>query len=171
VASQTFSFETDMEGWTATHGTFVRKTGGGANGTNAHISSSEDLDNQCDVVQSPLFFLTDTSTLDRLRYDIEPQSGGQYWDRANISLVDAQSGDRVVLTPQATSGLPDGRQRDRGTSGRAGWASTPGFRTSGTTRRSTRRRIKAGVPGRVARGRSTTEPARPTRARVSTSTR
>ena len=132
VASQTFSFETDMEGWTATHGTFVRKTGGGANGTNAHISSSEDLDNQCDVVQSPLFFLTDTSTLEfRLRYDIEPQSGGQYWDRANISLVDAQSGDRAVLTPSGGRPyqMPDGSGNGTcGTSGQAGWdASTPGF--------------------------------------------
>jgi hypothetical protein len=132
VASQTFSFETDMEGWQATHGTFVRKTGGGANGTNAHISSSEDLDDQCDVVQSPLFFLTDTSTLElRLRYDIEPQSGGQYWDRANISLVDAQSGDRVVLTPSGGRPyqVPDGSGNGTcGTSGQAGWdASTPGF--------------------------------------------
>jgi len=132
VASQTWSFETDMEGWTATHGTFVRKTGGGANGTNAHISSSEDLDNQCDVVQSPLFFLTDTSTLEfRLRYDIEPQSSGQYWDRANVSLVDAQSGDRVVLTPSGGRPyqVPDGSANGTcSTAGQAGWdASTPGF--------------------------------------------
>ena len=132
VPSQTFSFETDMEGWTATHGTFVRKTGSGANGTNAHISSSEGLDNQCDIVQSPLFFLTDTSTLElRLRYDIEPQSGGQYWDRANISVVDAQSGDRVVITPSGGRPyqVPDGSANGTcGTGGQAGWdASTPGF--------------------------------------------
>ncbi len=132
VASQTFSFETDMEGWTATHGTFVRKTGGGANGTNAHISSSEDLDNQCDIVQSPLFFLSDTSTLElRLRYDIEPQSSGQYWDRANTSLVDAQSGDRVVITPSGGRPyqVPDGSANGTCfTAGQAGWdATTPGF--------------------------------------------
>jgi len=76
VASRTFSFEVDEEGWTTESGTFVRTTGSGANGTNAHMSSSSDLDDQCDVARSPSFVLSDTSTLTlRLRYDIEPQSG------------------------------------------------------------------------------------------------
>ena len=132
IASKTFSFEVDTEGWTTTSGTFVRTTGSGANGTNAHMSSSSGLANICDIVQSPLLNLTDTSTLTlRLRYDIEPQSGGEYWDRANISLVDALTGDRTVIVPSSGRlySVPDGEGNGTcGTNGQAGWnGSTPSF--------------------------------------------
>jgi hypothetical protein len=134
VATQTFSFETDAEGWTTTNGTFARQTGGGAVGTSAHMSSSENLNNQCDVVQSPLFYLTDTSTMKMwVRYDIEPPSGGQDFDRANVSLVDAITGERTVIVP--SGGRPysvaDGSANGScGTSGQAGWnGSTPAYPT------------------------------------------
>jgi S-layer homology domain len=132
VASQTWSFETDAEGWTTTFGTFVQQGGGGANGTSAHMSSSEDLDSHCDVVQSPIFTLTDTSTLSmRLRYDIEPQSGGEWFDRANISLVDAQTGARTVITPSSGRPYqvpPASANGTCGTANQAGWAgTTPGY--------------------------------------------
>ena len=132
VASRTFSFEVDEEGWTEESGTFVRTEGSGANGTNAHMSSSSGLDDQCDIVRSPSLILSDTSTLVlRLRYDIELQSGGQYWDRANISVVDAASGDRTVIVPSSGRpySVPNGAGNGVcGTSGQAGWnGSTPSF--------------------------------------------
>ena len=133
VASQTFSFESDADGWVTTSGTFVRTTGGGANGTSAHMSSSDSLDGQCDVVQSPPFVMSDTSSLQfRLRYDIEPQSGGQYWDRANIGLVNS-TGQRTVIVPSSGRpyGVPNGAGNGVcGTGGQAGWnGSTPSFPT------------------------------------------
>ena len=64
------------------------------------MSSSSGVDNACDVVQSPLIVLSDTSTLTmRLRYDIEPASGGQQWDRANISIYDVTTG-QIVEIPE-----------------------------------------------------------------------
>jgi hypothetical protein len=125
VASRTFSFETDAEGWTTTAGTFVQQGGGGALGTSAHMSSSENLDSHCDVVQSPVFYLTASSTLKLFtRYDIEPSSGGQAFDRANVSLVDALTGERTVIVP--STGRPysvaDGAANGTcGTTGQAGW--------------------------------------------------
>ncbi len=132
VASRTFSFEVDEEGWTEESGTFVRTTGSGANGTNAHMSSSSGLDDQCDIVRSPSLVLSDTSTLAlRLRYDIEPQSDGEYWDRANISLIDASSGDRTVIVPSSGRpySVPNGAGNGVcGTTGQAGWnGTTAGF--------------------------------------------
>jgi hypothetical protein len=132
VASHTFSFETDEEGWTVKSGTFVRQGGGGAVQTQFHMSSSEEQDNQCDVIQSPVFFLTDTSTLRMwIRYDIEPPSGGQQWDRANVSLVDVVTGERTVLVPSSgrAYSVPDGSGNGTcGTSGQAGWnEQTPAY--------------------------------------------
>ena len=52
-ASRTWSFESDLEGWVVTSGTFNRQPGG-AQGTGFHLSSSECLDEQCDIVRSPM---------------------------------------------------------------------------------------------------------------------
>jgi hypothetical protein len=132
VSSRTFSFEVDEEGWETVSGTFVRTTGSGANGTNAHMSSSSELDNQCDITRSPLFILTNTSTMTmRMRYDIELQSGGQYWDRANVSLYDPADGTRTVLVPSSGRpySVPNGAGNGVcGTTGQAGWnGTTPSF--------------------------------------------
>jgi hypothetical protein len=96
------------------------------------MTSSEGLDNHCDVVQSPLFYLTDTSTLKMwIRYDIEPPSGGEQWDRANVSLVDAITGQRTVIIPSSGRpySVPDGSANGTcGTSGQTGWnMSTPAY--------------------------------------------
>ncbi|MFY9551363.1 MAG: S-layer homology domain-containing protein, partial [Thermoanaerobaculia bacterium] len=132
VASRKYSFEADTEGWVTTSGTFVRKTGAGAGGTNAHMSSSEDLNNQCDVVQSPLFLLKNTSTLMMwVRYDIEPASAGQQWDRANVSLVDGVTGERTLISPssgQLYTVPPGSANGTCNTGGQAGWnGATTGF--------------------------------------------
>ena len=100
VTSQTFSFEADTEGWTTISGTFNRVTGAGGNGTSAHLSSSSNAHDRCDVTRSPLIVLSDTSTLSMyVRYDIEPVDGGVHFDRANVSLVDANTGTRTVVRP------------------------------------------------------------------------
>jgi hypothetical protein len=132
VASRTFSFEVDEEGWEEVSGTFVRTTGSGANGTNAHMSSSSGLDEQCDIVRSPLLILTDTSTMTlRTRYDIEPFSGGFYWDRANVGIFDTTAGGRTLIVPSSGRpySVPNGAANGVcGTTGQAGWnGTTPSF--------------------------------------------
>ena len=131
VASHTYSFETDLEGWDVVSGTFVRVTGAGGNGTNAHVSSSFHQDDACDAIRSPLLVLSDTSTLSIYdRYDIEPDSGGESWDRANVSIFDVSAGTRTVVSPDGGTvyTVADGRANGTClTSGQAGWnAVSPG---------------------------------------------
>ncbi len=131
-ASRTFSFEAGREGWTTTNGTFNRILGAGANDTIAHLSSSSDTDGVCDIVRSPLLLLTPTATLSMwVRYDIEPFDGADYWDRANVGIVNALNSERTVVTPDGGRlyDVPDGAANGACvTSGQGGWdGSTPGF--------------------------------------------
>jgi hypothetical protein len=124
VPTATYSFESGRDGWTTLSGTFNRILGSGGNGTIAHMSSSTLLAGACDVVASPLFALTDASTLSVwVRYDIEPKSDGDY-DRANISIVNGATLDRTVVVP--TSGrlytVADGSANGTcATTEQAGW--------------------------------------------------
>jgi len=87
LASKTWDFETDLEGWTVVEGTFNQTTsGGGANGSAGYVASSSLLDNQCDQIRSPALKLTASSTLTlENNYGIEANSG-QWWDRANVGI-------------------------------------------------------------------------------------
>ena len=179
VASRTFSFEVDEEGWTAESGTFVRTTGSGANGTNAHMSSSSGHDEQCDIARSPSIVLTDTSTMTlRIRYDIELQSGGQYWDRANISVRDASSGERTVIVPSSGRpySVPNGAGNGVcGTGGPGGMERRDAELPEPLVRRELQRRL-ASTPAASSRTssrsfRSTTAPTSSKSAKASTSIR
>lgn len=104
LASKTFNFDTDNEGWTTVRGTFVRDNaaGGGAASTTHYLRSSTLLDNQCDTVESPIIMLAPTSTLSlSTRYNIETASGGQWWDRANISGYLFDTGESPIFAPSA----------------------------------------------------------------------
>jgi len=128
VPSFTYSFETDLEGWQVVSGTFTRATGAGGNGTNAHVSSSFHKDNACDAIRSPLMMLSDTSTLSIYdRYDIEPNSSGQSWDRANVSVFDVAAGVRTVVDPDAGAVYTVANGAINGTcatTGQEGWNDT-----------------------------------------------
>ena len=131
VPTHTYSFETDLEGWQVVSGTFIRSTGAGGNGTNAHVSSSFHQDNACDAIRSPLIMLSSTSTLSIYdRFDIEPDSGGESWDRANVSVFDVNAGTRTVVDPNGGTvyTVADGRANGTcATSGQEGWnAVSPG---------------------------------------------
>ncbi len=96
-AEKTFSYETDLEDWQVIQGTFDRTGGGGGDGTAFSVDSSAFLDDQCDEIRSPVLSLSPTSTLSLWNnYDIEAQSGGTWWDRANVTLVEADGTRRVV---------------------------------------------------------------------------
>jgi len=102
AATKTYTFESGTEGWTVETGTFNRTGGGAANGTTFSERSSTLLDNQCDRVRSPLLQLSSSSTLSLWNnYTIEPQSGGTWYDRANVAL-ERLDGTRTLVAP--TSG-------------------------------------------------------------------
>ena len=128
-STRTFSFENDLEGWQLFQGTFDRSdAGGGAGGTAFHIASSNNLANQCDVIRSPMLYLTPGSTMSMsTSYDIEPSlliEGFPFWfDRANVGIVEVDSGRRTPVSPSGgrlyNAGGSDG---PCGTSDQPGWA-------------------------------------------------
>jgi hypothetical protein len=103
VGSQSFTFEGGTEGWQTTRGIFVRTNAapGGVGGAGTfYYQSSANADNQCDVVQSPLFALHPDSTLTlSTRFRTEVFSSGQWWDRANLGLLDPLTDTRTLVTP------------------------------------------------------------------------
>jgi len=100
-ASKTFTFEVDGEDWTVTTGSFDRTGGGGGDGTTFSRDSTAFVDQNCDTIRSPLLALESTSTLSLWNnYDIEPLSGGTWYDRANVGLVDTGN-NRTLVTPDS----------------------------------------------------------------------
>jgi len=93
-----WGFDADLEGWIVTSGTFVRQPGG-ANGSPFYLASSQCLDAQCDTIRSPLIRLQETSRLSLFqRYDTETPVPIPY-DRANVGVIDATTGDRTAVIP------------------------------------------------------------------------
>jgi hypothetical protein len=102
VASHTWDFESDLDGWELVQGTFNQTTsGGGANGSSGYVASSANLDNQCDQIRSPSLRLTSTSDLSvETDYDIENASSpNTWWDRANVAVLDG--GVRTSVDPDS----------------------------------------------------------------------
>ncbi len=128
VAQRTFGYETDLEGWRVVSGTYTRETPGAA-GTEFHLASSAFLAGQCDEIQSPEIRLTETSTLQLFsQFSIEPEST-DFFDRANVGLLDVASGNRTTVAPDGgrtyNAAGPNGVCV---TQGQPGWAGAgPGF--------------------------------------------
>jgi hypothetical protein len=127
LASKTWDFESDAEGWETVTGTFGRSnSGGGAESSSWYEQSSANLDNQCDQIQSPVMFLSATSTLSLwTNYDIEPyytQNPGRGWyDRANVGIE--AGGARALVTPDGGRVYnASGSNGTCGTAGQGGWA-------------------------------------------------
>lgn len=122
LASKSWDFETDLEGWTVVEGTFNQTTsGGGANGSSGYVASSALLDNQCDQIRSPSIQLTATSTLTlENNYEIESYSG-QWWDRANVGIM--LNDDRNAADPDGGRLYnASGAGASCATAGQNGWA-------------------------------------------------
>ncbi len=126
VATHTYSFDTDFEGWTITSGIYSRKAPG-ANGTAFHLSSSENVDNACDVIDSPTILLTGTSTLSIYdRYTTENPNPIPY-DRANVGIRDLAANTRTTIVPSGGRLYDLPQPTINGvcvTSGQGGWAGT-----------------------------------------------
>ena len=102
VATKTYDFETDLEGWEVIQGTFSRSNaGGGANSSSYYLRSSSLAAFQCDQVRSPGLKLTATTTMAvSTNFDIEPQFFlGDWFDRANIAVI--HNGVRSLVEPDS----------------------------------------------------------------------
>ncbi|MCP3911799.1 MAG: hypothetical protein GY713_12690, partial [Actinomycetia bacterium] len=98
-ATKTFSYETGYENWQVAEGVFDRTDSGGGDGTTWFLDSSEQGGFQCNRIISPVIGLAVDSTMELWNnWDIEPQSGGQWYDRANVGVIDT-AGERTLLTP------------------------------------------------------------------------
>jgi uncharacterized repeat protein (TIGR01451 family) len=134
LASKTFSFETDFEGWNLVDGTYTRETPG-ANGTLTGLYSSSAVNAECDRIQSPDVRLSATSTLSLSnQYQTEPpqEPGGPY-DRANVGLFVVGTGDRTTVVPSGGHLYDIPTPASGGTcvtAGQAGWAGTSPFLSS-----------------------------------------
>jgi hypothetical protein len=126
VASKTWDFETDLEGWSVIQGTFNQTSaGGGANGSSGYVASSANLDNQCDQIRSPLLQLTASSTLTLANnYEIEANSG-QWWDIANVAVF--EDSNRSSVNPDGGRTYnASGEGASCVTAGQNGWAAVNG---------------------------------------------
>ncbi|MEO8277454.1 MAG: hypothetical protein ABI639_14665 [Thermoanaerobaculia bacterium] len=123
-ASKTWSFLPGADGWNVVAGTFnLTNAAPVSPDGNQHWQSSQNLDNQCDAVSSPVVRLSATSTMTlSTSYRIEPLSDAWY-DRANIGLVNAGTGVRTVLTPDSGRGYQaSGVNGTCGLANQVGWA-------------------------------------------------
>lgn len=103
-----FDFEDGLQGWTVADGVYDRTDAapGGAPAsapagppTAWYLASSRTVDYSCDLARSPAIRLLPTSTLSLFnQFAIEPTSDAVF-DRANVALVDAATGERRVVSP------------------------------------------------------------------------
>jgi hypothetical protein len=108
VATRTYSFDTDFEGWTITSGIYSRKAPG-ANGTAFHLSSSENVDNACDVIDSPSISW-DPRRLDHDRHHEEPQPDSGLRPGIRPSAPNTRT---TIIRPAAGSVRPATAHRQR----------------------------------------------------------
>jgi hypothetical protein len=91
-----YPFDTDVSGWGTISGVVSRVAGGAPGSTGGSLHFRTGLNNDCNGVQSPLMKPTATSTMSMF-VDYILESGN--FDRANIRVVDATTGQKTLLTP------------------------------------------------------------------------
>jgi len=96
-----FEPETGLEGWTVTGGTWQLSTERyNPGGSTASVHSSANTNLQCDYFLSPELEATNTTQLIIPNwYDIEPQSGSTWYDRANVWIV--QGANKTLVNPSS----------------------------------------------------------------------
>ena len=120
-------FETSLDGWTVEQGTWALSTNQVNPGDSTHSAHSSDtLDKNCDIMISPELEVSDTTELHTPNwYDIEPQSSGYWYDRANVWVV--QGTTETVISPTSGKAYVSGTFYDwpsycNQTSDKPGWA-------------------------------------------------
>jgi hypothetical protein len=127
-ASKTFGFEQGFDGWKLASGTYTRQSPG-AGGTEFHLASSSFLAGQCDEIRSPEVRLGATSTLSLFNQFVTEPGSPDFFDRANVGLVDVASGARSTIVPDGGRAYnASGNGGTCVTQGEPGWAGAgPGF--------------------------------------------
>ena len=122
AGNPSWSFETDLDGWTVESGSFSRTTSTAQDGAFS-LTSTIAKPYTCDVVRSPLLVPANGSTVTlATHYWLQPYSGG-WGDRANLAVYDPATGTRTVLIP--ASGRPYDTDNVGGScvvNGQKGWA-------------------------------------------------
>jgi hypothetical protein len=120
-------FETSLDGWTVEQGTWALSTNQVNPGGSTHSAHSSDtLDKNCDIMISPELEISATTQLHVPNwYDIEPQSNGYWYDRANVWVV--QGTTETVINPVSGKMYASGTFYDwpnycNQTSDKPGWA-------------------------------------------------
>jgi len=91
-----YGFEADLSGWSLAAGSVTRVAGGAPGSTTASLHFRQNLNQDCNGVQSPIIKPTPTSTMSMyVNYILE--SGN--FDRANVRVVDVTTGEKSLLTP------------------------------------------------------------------------
>lgn len=98
AGNQTHNFEGTADGWTLVGFGLDNTTA--ASGTRS-LHSSTLTNGACDRATSPTFRIGAgaTSVTISVRWDIENQSGGNWWDKANVHAVRLSNGQHTLLTP------------------------------------------------------------------------
>src|SRR6185295_15892419 len=128
VASRTYGFESNAEGWQVVQGTFNRTTvpGRGAQGSSSFLASSTAQSLQCDEVRSPALRLTASSTLALYTLYVTEPASTQWFDRGNLGIFDYATGTRSVVSPDGGRVYPaSGAGGACITGGQAGWSTDP----------------------------------------------
>lgn len=126
IGNKSFAFENNLEGWTIQQGTWQLSTNRvNPGGSTKSLHSSQNLNNQCDVILSPEIEPTASTQLTIPNwYQIENQSG--YWyDRANIHVI--QGTNRTLISPSSGKTYQTGSYYNYTTCGigsEPGWAGT-----------------------------------------------
>ena len=126
VAPRMWSFESDLEGWSVASGTFVRFQPAGSAHGNWALVSSQYQPNRCDIIRSPVFVPTASTTLDvSISFDINPCVNGWCHDRANIGVWDGSVDNVVYATTNGYNAW--GYGGTCGTENHYGWSGQYGY--------------------------------------------
>ena len=127
IASKTYTFDTDFEGWKIVSGTYTVTPPGSPASPVGALYSSQFEDAQCDNIRSPEMRLKASSTLSlQNQFSTEPETLGAY-DRANVGLFDVASGTRTTIIPTGGRLYNYGPGTTGGTcvtENQAGWATS-----------------------------------------------
>ncbi|MCZ6650690.1 MAG: hypothetical protein O7D35_08470, partial [Acidobacteria bacterium] len=99
-ATQSFDFEGGSQGWTGDG--FVLSTSRANSGTQSFHGGTTSASWLCQHLLSPVFRLDPAggaAVAMQVYADIEPFSSGTWWDRANVHLLEVDTGRHVLLTP------------------------------------------------------------------------
>ncbi len=125
-------FEGSLDGWTVEQGTWALSTARvNPGGSTQSLHSSQSINLNCDIMLSPEITATSSTVLHTPNwYDIEPQSAGYWYDRANVWVV--QGTTETVISPSSGKPYASGTFYDWTSYCNQG-SDKPGWSGSGTT--------------------------------------